>query len=698
MHFTEELECEAQLNRVAEGSFQMSINQTFEEAKIRVNKLRDLLDKYGYHYYVQDKSVISDAEYDTLYKELVELEEQFPELVSNDSPTQRVGGIISSGFEKVVHAIPMLSLGNAFDETDLIEFDNRIKKLTNKPFNYICELKIDGLAIALNYKAGKLVRAATRGNGTIGENVTQNIRTVKSVPLKLKKPYTIEVRGECYMPKSSFIALNEEREENGEAVFANPRNAAAGGLRNLDTKETAKRNLSTFFYTVADFGEMTATSQEDALKELDELGIRTNHERNVCATIEEVWAYIQSFLDKRTQLPYEIDGIVIKVNEFDAQEEIGYTVKAPRWAIAYKFKAEEGTTVIRDIEWTIGRTGVVTPTAIMDPVVLAGTTVRRASLHNVDLIKERDIRLLDTVVVHKAGDIIPEVTRVVLEERPVDSESYVIPTHCPACRSELVHLEEEVALRCINPKCPAQMTEGLAHFASRNAMNIDGMGPKVIIQLFEKGLVHDVADLYKVTYNQLVTLDKIKDKAANNLLNAIDASRSNSLERLLFGLGIRHVGAKAAKQIAEHFETIERIQVAKREEIIAIDGIGEIIAESFVTYFLLPEVDELINELKSCEVNLVYLGKKKAEVVQSDSYFNGKTVVLTGKLTHFTREEAKARIENLGGKVTGSVSKKTDLLVAGEEAGSKLDKAQKLDVIVWDETQLLKALEGEENE
>ncbi|SEK47595.1 DNA ligase (NAD+) [Carnobacterium iners] len=676
----------------------MSINQTFEEAKKRVSDLRDLLDKYGYHYYVQDKSVISDADYDRLYKELVELEEQFPNLVSNDSPTQRVGGTISSGFEKVVHDIPMLSLGNAFDENDLIEFDNRIKKLTDKPFSYICELKIDGLAIALKYKAGKLVLAATRGNGTIGENVTQNIRTVKSVPLRLKKPYTIEVRGECYMPKSSFVVLNEEREENGEAVFANPRNAAAGGLRNLDAKETAKRNLSTFFYTVADFGEMTANSQEDALKELDELGIRTNHERKVCETIEEVWAYIQSFLDKRTQLPYEIDGIVIKVNEFEAQGEIGYTVKAPRWAIAYKFKAEEGTTVIRDIEWTIGRTGVVTPTAIMDPILLAGTTVRRASLHNVDLIKERDIRLLDTVVIHKAGDIIPEVTRVVLEERPTDSDSYVIPTHCPACKSELVHLEEEVALRCINPKCPAQITEGLAHFASRNAMNIDGMGPKVIIQLFEKDLVHDVADLYKVTYDQLLTLDKIKDKAANNLLKAIDASRSNSLERLLFGLGIRHVGAKAAKQIAEHFETIERIQAAKQEEIIAIDGIGEIIAESFVTYFSLPEVGELINELQSCEVNLVYLGKKKAEVAQNDSYFNGKTVVLTGKLTHFTREEAKARIENLGGKVTGSVSKKTNLLVAGEEAGSKLDKAQKFDITIWDENQLLKALEGEENE
>lgn len=674
----------------------MTTQHTFEEAKIRVSELRDLLDKYSYQYYVQDNPTISDADYDKLYHELVEWEEEFPDIITNDSPTQRVGGTVLPGFEKVIHDIPMLSLGNAFNETDLLEFDKRIRKLTDKKIHYICELKIDGLAISLKYEQGKLVLAATRGNGTVGENVTQNIRTIKSVPLRLKKPYSIEVRGECYMPKASFVALNEAREENGEAVFANPRNAAAGGLRNLDAKETAKRNLNTFLYTVADFGEMSATSQEEALNQLDELGIRTNHERQVFDTIEEVWEYVQLFHDKRAALPYEIDGIVIKVNEFDTQADIGFTVKAPRWAIAYKFPAEEGHTVVRNIEWTVGRTGVVTPTAIMDPVQLAGTTVQRASLHNVDLIQERDIRLQDTVVVHKAGDIIPEVTRVLLDERPADSQPYQIPEHCPACESELVHLEEEVALRCINPKCPAQITEGLAHFASRNAMNIDGMGPKVIIQLFEKNLVHDVADLYKLTYDQFVSLDKIKDKAATNLLGAIDASRANSLERLIFGLGIRHVGAKAAKLIAEQFETIEGIQQAKAEDIIAIEGIGEIIAESVETYFALPEVAELIAELRECQVNLTYLGKKKTEVATIDSYFNGKTIVLTGKLTHFTREEAKERIENLGGKVTGSVSKKTDLVVAGEEAGSKLDKAQKLDVTVWDEDQLLATLEGEE--
>ena len=670
--------------------------QNFESAKQRVFDVRSLLDKYSYEYYVKDAPSIPDTDYDKLYNELVALEETFPDLISNDSPTQRIGGTILPGFEKVVHEVPMLSLGNAFNEGDLLDFDRRIKKITDQPFSYICELKIDGLAVSLTYEKGKLVRAATRGDGTVGENVTQNIRTVKSVPLRLKNPYSIEVRGECYMPKESFIKLNQEREENGEAIFANPRNAAAGGLRNLDPKETAKRNLNTFLYTIGDFGELTAVSQEDALHQLDELGLRTNHDRRVFQTIEEVWAYTQEFQEKRTALPYEIDGIVIKVNEFAVQEEVGFTVKAPRWAIAYKFPAEEAHTVIRDIEWSVGRTGVVTPTAIMDPVQLAGTTVQRASLHNEDLIHERDIRLLDTVVVHKAGDIIPEVTRVILDERPEDSQPYAIPTHCPACDSDLIHLEEEVALRCMNPKCPAQITEGLSHFVSRNAMNIDGLGIRVLMQMFEKGMVHDVADLYTLTFDQLVTLDKIKEKSANNLLNAIDASRSNSLERLLFGLGIRHVGAKAAKLIAERFETMEAVQQAEKDMIISIEGIGEIIAESVVAYFSLPEVNELIQELKNSQVNMNYLGKKKVEVATVDSYFNGKTIVLTGKLTHFTREEAKERIENLGGNVTGSVSKKTDLVVAGEEAGSKLAKAESLNILVWDEDQLLETLEGEE--
>ncbi len=676
----------------------MTEKVSFEAAKNRVDELRLQLDRYSHEYYVLDKPTVTDAEYDRLYHELLGLEEQYPELISNDSPTQRVGGTILPGFEKVIHEIPMLSLGNAFNETDLKEFDRRNRKLTDKNIQYICELKIDGLAISLKYEKGRLVQAATRGDGTVGENVTQNVRTIKSVPLRLKEPYSIEVRGECYMPKNSFVKLNQERDEAGKDVFANPRNAAAGGLRNLDPKETAKRNLNTFLYTVADFGEIQAESQSEALNQLDTLGLRTNHERRVFDSIEEVWQYVQDFQEKRADLPYDIDGIVIKVNDFSAQEELGFTVKAPRWAIAYKFPAEEAYTVLHDIEWTVGRTGVVTPTAIMDPVRLAGTTVQRASLHNEDLIKARDIRLHDTVVVHKAGDIIPEVTRVLLDKRPADSQPYEVPTHCPACESQLVHLEEEVALRCINPKCPAQIIEGLTHFVSRNAMNIEGIGSKVIIQLYQKELVKDVADLYKLTYDQLLTLDKVKDKSANNLLQSIERSRTNSLEHLLFGLGIRHVGAKAAKLLAEEFETMEQLQQAEKEQIIRIEGIGEIIADSIVAYFALPEVTDLINELREAGINLSYLGKKKEAVAETSSYFNGKTVVLTGKLTQFTRQEAKERIENLGGNVTGSVSKKTDLVVAGEEAGSKLTKANELGIEVWNEHQLVETLEGEEQQ
>lgn len=685
LHLTDNLETNHSIDEMS-----------FEEATERAEVLKDTLDRYSHEYYVLDKPTVTDAEYDVLYHELVALEEKYPELISGDSPTQRVGGTILPGFEKVTHDIPMLSLGNAFGKEDLLNFDKRISKLTDQKVQYICELKIDGLALSLKYKEGKLVQAATRGDGIVGENVTQNVRTIKSVPLRLKHPYSIEVRGECYMPKTSFVELNQKREENGEDIFANPRNAAAGGLRNLDPKQTAKRNLNTFMYTVADFGEIKAVSQSDALDQLDKIGIRTNHERRVFDTIEEVWEYTQEFQEQRSSLPYDIDGIVIKVNDFQTQEDIGFTIKAPRWAIAYKFPAEEANTIVNEIEWTVGRTGVVTPTAIMDPVQLAGTTVQRASLHNVDLIRERDIRLNDTVVIHKAGDIIPEVTRVVEELRPADSVPYEFPTHCPACNSDLVHLDEEVALRCINPKCPAQIIEGLTHFVSRNAMNIDGLGNKVIIQLYEKELVKDVADLYSLTYDQLVTLDKIKDKSANNLLTAIDASRGNSLERLVFGLGIRNVGSNAAKLLAEEFETIEGLQQAEKEVIIAIEGIGDIIADSVVTFFELPEVTELIDELRAKGVNLTYLGKKKEKIAESDSYFNGKTMVLTGKLTHFTREEAKARIENLGGKVTGSVSKKTDFLVAGEDAGSKLTKAQSLDIPIWNEDQLLETLEGEE--
>ncbi|MEG2937759.1 MAG: NAD-dependent DNA ligase LigA [Vagococcus sp.] len=659
-----------------------------------MTELNQQLAEWAHAYYVKDAPKVEDSEYDKVYHELVSLEQEHPELISNDSITQRVGGDILSGFSKVTHKVPMMSLNNAFNKNDLIDFENRIKKLTSMPISYIVELKIDGLAINLRYENGKFIQGATRGDGVIGEDITHNLKTVKSIPLSLAKPLTIEVRGECYMPKKSFIELNEAREAEGENVFANPRNAAAGSLRQLDPKVAAKRNLSTFIYTVADTTGFDFNSQNDSLIKLEELGLKINNERKLCHSIDEVWDYIENFRDKRHELDYEIDGIVIKVNDFTAQEEIGYTVKAPRWAIAYKFPAEEAETVIRDIEWTVGRTGVVTPTAVMDPVQLAGTTVARASLHNVDLITEKDIRLLDHVMIHKAGDIIPEVTRVLTDKRDETSVPYEFPTHCPTCDSELERIESEVALRCMNPMCPAQIKEGLNHFVSRNAMNIDGLGPRVLEQMYDKDIIKNVADLYFVTEEELLTLEKIKEKSANNILTAISQSKNKSLEKLLFGLGIQHVGAKAAKLIAEEFGTIEQIMVAEKETINAIDTIGPVIADSIEKYFSNEEVKELVVELKRAGVNTDYLGQTAEDLASVESPFKDKVIVLTGKLTHFNRNEAKEKIEALGGKVTGSVSKKTDIVVAGEDAGSKLEKAEKLEITVWNETQMVEAIEN----
>lgn len=665
-----------------------------KDIQLKMTELNQQLAEWAHAYYVKDAPKVEDSEYDKVYHELVSLEQEHPELISNDSITQRVGGDILSGFSKVTHKVPMMSLNNAFNKNDLIDFENRIKKLTSTPINYMVELKIDGLAINLRYENGKFIQGATRGDGVVGEDITHNLKTVKSIPLSLAKPLTIEVRGECYMPKKSFIELNEAREAEGENVFANPRNAAAGSLRQLDPKVAAKRNLSTFIYTVADTTGFDFNSQNDSLIELEELGLKINNERKLCHSIDEVWDYIENFRDKRHELDYEIDGIVIKVNDFTAQEEIGYTVKAPRWAIAYKFPAEEAETVIRDIEWTVGRTGVVTPTAVMDPVQLAGTTVARASLHNVDLITEKDIRLLDHVMIHKAGDIIPEVTCVLTDKRDETSVPYEFPTHCPTCDSELERIESEVALRCMNPMCPAQIKEGLNHFVSRNAMNIDGLGPRVLEQMYDKNIIKNVADLYFVTEEELLTLEKIKEKSANNILTAISQSKNNSLEKLLFGLGIQHVGAKAAKLIAEEFGTIEQIMVAEKETINAIDTIGPVIADSIEKYFSNEEVKELVAELKRAGVNTDYLGQTAADLASVESPFKDKVIVLTGKLTHFNRNEAKEKIEALGGKVTGSVSKKTDIVIAGEDAGSKLEKAEKLEITVWNETQMVEAIEN----
>lgn len=664
-----------------------------EQALAKIKNLQKTLNEYAYFYYVKDQPKVLDSEYDKLYQELVQLETQYPESITPDSPTQRIGGVILDGFEKAVHEVPLYSLNDAFSKEELEAFDARVAKaLGHHNYSYECELKIDGLSISLRYENGRFVRGATRGDGSVGENITENLKTVRSIPMTLPEPISIEVRGECYMPKESFMKLNEAREQEGLETFANPRNAAAGSLRQLDTKVTAQRNLSTFLYTVAEFGPLEVATQEEALQALDRLGFKINPNRRICQTVDEIWEYITEYHEKRADLPYEIDGIVIKVNDLSLQDELGFTVKAPRWAIAYKFPPEEAETVIREIEWTVGRTGVVTPTAVMDPVVVAGTTVSRASLHNMDYIEAKDLRLNDHVIIYKAGDIIPEVDHAIVEKREAASTPYPKPTHCPVCGSELVHLEEEVALRCINPKCSAQMKEGLSHFVSRQAMNIDGLGPKVIEQMYEKELVKDVADLYYLTQEQLLTLDKVKEKSANNLLKAIEASKANSAERLLFGLGIRHVGAKAAKILLEHYETIENLSQAKAEDILNLHTMGETIANSLTTYFANDEVHELLAELKAAGVNLRYLGVTQAQLASVESPFKDKTIVLTGKLTTYTREEAKAKIESLGGKVTGSVSKKTDLVIAGADAGSKLTKAQSLGIEVWSEEQMVEAL------
>ncbi|AVQ98147.1 DNA ligase (NAD(+)) LigA [Oceanobacillus iheyensis] len=663
-----------------------------QQAQKEIEALREVLNQYGYEYYVLDKPSVPDVEYDQKLQELRKLEEEFPELVTQDSPTQRVGGEPLEAFQKVEHKVPMLSLGNAFNEQDLRDFAKRAAQGTDEPVSFVCELKIDGLAISLTYENGKFILGSTRGDGSIGENITSNLRTIRSIPLTIKEKENLEVRGEAYMPHKSFLALNEAREEKEEEPFANPRNAAAGSLRQLDPKIAAKRNLDIFLYGVGEWNNSNLTSHSDRLEALSKLGFKTNPEWRKCETIEEVLEYVEYWTNERPNLSYEIDGIVVKVDNLDQQEELGYTAKSPRWAIAYKFPAEEAVTRLTDIELSVGRTGVVTPTAILEAVKVAGTTVKRASLHNEDLIREQDIRIGDTVVIKKAGDIIPKVVRVLTEKRTGDEEEFHMPTECPACGSELVRLEEEVALRCINPNCPAQLKEGLIHFVSRNAMNIDGLGEKVIIQLFQENLVKTIADIYRLKREALLELERMGEKSADNLLQAIEVSKDNSLEKLLFGLGIRFVGSKAAKTLATEFETMKNIQQASYEDLIAVDEIGDKMADSIVQYFQEEKVINLVDELRELGINMEYNGPKRPEA-DGDSIFAGKTIVLTGKMEKFTRTEAKERIEAKGGSVTGSVSKKTDILIAGEDAGSKYDKAQKLGITIWDEQELETALE-----
>ncbi|UXR62657.1 NAD-dependent DNA ligase LigA [Staphylococcus schleiferi] len=651
--------------------------------KQRVETLHRLLHQYNYEYHVQDNPSVPDSEYDKLLHELIDIEENHPELKTSDSPTVRVGGQAQSSFEKVRHDTPMLSLSNAFNEADLKKFDQRVRDAVVE-VEYMCELKIDGLAVSLKYVNGKFVQGLTRGDGTTGEDITENLKTIQAIPLTLKKNISFEVRGEAYMPRKSFLKLNEAKSERGEQPFANPRNAAAGSLRQLDSKLAAARKLDIFLYSINDFTELDATTQSEALDELDTLGFKTNPERRKKGTMQEVIDYIHYWTEQREQLAYDIDGIVIKVNSIDYQEEMGFTQKSPRWAIAYKFPAEEVITDLLDIELSIGRTGVVTPTAILEPVRVAGTTVSRASLHNEDLIHEKDIRIGDSVVVKKAGDIIPEVVRVIFDRRTDDVVKYHMPTHCPSCGHELVRIEGEVALRCINPKCQAQLVEGLIHFVSRQAMNIDGLGTKIIEQLYEQQLIKDVGDIFYLTKEDLLPLERMGEKKAQNLLNAIEKSKEQSLEHLLFGLGIRHLGVKASQVIAEKYETMDRLFKATEAELVAIYDVGEKLAQSLITYLENDDIRALIEKLKAKDVNMTFKGQKLSEI-EGHPEFAGKTIVLTGKLQQMTRTEASNWLKLQGAKVTSSVTKSTDLVIAGEDAGSKLTKAESLGTMVWTE-------------
>lgn len=658
--------------------------------------MRKQIEHHNRLYHTEDRPEITDQEYDNLVRELQGLEDLFPDMVTPDSPTQRVGSAPLAAFEKVVHKTPMLSLGNAFGEEDLRDFDRRVRQAVgNQNVRYVCELKIDGLAISLHYEDGVFVKGATRGDGTTGEDITQNLRTIRSIPLRLTRPVTIEVRGEAFMPRAAFEKLNKEREERGEALFANPRNSAAGSLRQLDPRIAASRQLDTFIYAIGDLQGVDVESHSEGLDLLESLGFKVNKERRTFDNIDDVIDFVNSWVEKRPQLAYDIDGMVIKVDSYVQQQELGFTAKSPRWAVAYKFPAEEAITVLKGIEVSVGRTGTVTPTAILEPVSLAGTTVKRASLHNEDIIREKGLLIGDHVMVKKAGDIIPEIIAVLPERRDGSETPFAMPTHCPECGSELVRLEEEVALRCINPMCPAQIREGIIHFVSRQAMNIEGLGEKVVASLFEKDIIRSVADLYYLHQQRdvLLGLERMGEKSVDNLLTAIETSKENSLERLLFGLGIRLVGAKAARVLAEHFGEMDGIMAANEEDLTVIDEIGPKMASSIVGYFRQPQAQAVIERLKAAGVNMSYKGIRVE--AGADLPLSGKTVVLTGTLATMTRQEAEEAIARLGGKVTGSVSKKTDLVIAGEKAGSKLEKAEKLGVSVMDEAGFRELLESQ---
>ena len=637
---------------------------------------------------------MSDQEYDRYYQELVALEDEFPQYRDPNSITQRVGGVVLDAFTKVEHKRTMLSLGNAFNLEDLHAFDERVREVVPNA-RYVVELKIDGLAMSLIYRDGRFVQALTRGDGVVGEDVTHNVKTIPSIPMHIPLQGEVEVRGEVYMPNASFQMLNEEREKNGEELFANPRNAAAGSIRQLDSSVAAKRKLDAFWYYFVNAQEYDIHSHEEALQKMSEMHLRVNPLRKVCERIDEVWQFIEEITEQRNDLPYAIDGMVIKVDDLDAQNRLGSTVKVPRWAIAYKFPAEEVITKLLDIVVTVGRTGRITPNAVLEPVRVAGTTVSAAQLHNEDMIKEKDIRIHDDVVVRKAGDIIPEVVRPLLERRNDTQAVYHFPTHCPICGSELVRFPEEAAHYCINQDCPARVVESMIHFASRDAMDIDTLGDKKVEFFHKQGFLNTIEDIYclKEHRQELIDLEGFKEKSVDKLLDAIEDSKQNPLEDLIYGLGIRQVGKKAARVLAKHFLSMDALMAANEEELVAIKDIGQITAESITAFFHEPKNMELIAHLKGYGLRM----DTEAEQIQESS-FSGKTIVLTGTLTQMTRNDAKALLESLGANVSGSVSKKTDLVIYGEAAGSKLTKANSLGVMTMDEDTFMKEVNGNEQE
>lgn len=651
-----------------------------KQVQEEISKLVSLLNKYSYDYYVEDNPQISDTEYDTLYKQLEKLEENHPEYILENSPTQRVGDRVLDEFEKITHKVPMLSLSNTFSTEDLRDFDARISKLVpDHSVEYICELKIDGLAISIKYEDGRLVSAATRGDGSVGEDVTENIKTIFSIPKVLKDNRTFEVRGEVYLPRKSFELLNSERESNNEVLFANPRNAAAGSLRQLDSKITAKRRLSAFIYSIV--GDDSIVSQENALNTAKEYNLPVNPNFKLCKNIDEVIDYINYWTEHKKNLPYDIDGIVIKVNSYSTQEEVGYTQKSPRWATAYKFPEEELATKLVDVELSVGRTGIITPVAILDPIVISGSTVSKASLHNKDIIEELDIHIGDMVVVKKAGEIIPKVVRVIRELRTEGSTKYAMPNTCPSCGQQTYIKENDPFTRCKNPDCPEQNIRRIIHFASRDALNIEGLGDKVVTTLYEKGIIAHTIDLFSLEREELISLDRMGEKSVDNLLNAIENSKQNSLDKVIFALGILNVGKKAGKILAEKYLNLTNLMNATLDELVNLDDVGQITAESILDYLSDENNIKFINDLIKVGMNPQY----EVQEVNTDNIFAGKTVVLTGKLVELTRNEAKEYLEKYGAKVTGSVTSKTDLVIAGEKAGSKLAKAEQLGIRVINE-------------